>query len=763
MNDANPPLIALPRERDVDFQRASARFYARPTQPLAVHLANVACLAATFGQHVGLAQEAMLAGWLHDLGKYRTEFQDYLHGLRSSSPETQHAAFGAVWAFQRQQLLQAFVVAGHHAGLHDIADLQAIPDKSVLGLPSALATATQRYLAECPPLEPRPEPDFIVSGATSDEQSFRTDVAVRMLFSCLVDADRLDSACWPRTPRPDMLFDADALLARVEAERNRKAAAAPNSPLKTRRNDVFDSCLAKAGLSQGFFSLTVPTGGGKTLSAMAFALAHARQHRLRRVIVVIPYLSIIEQNAAEYSRVLGREVVLENHSAVKPRLDANDEERDALELAAENWDSPVVVTTSVQLIESLLSAQPSRCRKLHRIAHSVVIFDEVQTMPSHLLAPIFSVFRELVRQYAVSFVFSSATQPAFLKSSALVDGFTPGELRPIIDNPAQLFRDLLRVAYHLPAKDATLGWPELAACMAAPEHSQSLCVVNLTAHAATLWAHLRSALPASQHKTLFHLSSAMCAAHRLRVIRLMRWLLCHGHPCRVVSTQLIEAGVDVDFPIVWRALGPLDSIVQTAGRCNREGRAARGQVHVFRPVEHKIPGGVYAAATEQASVAVARFDNLEQAQEALATDPTIFTTYFHGLYSVITTDSKIDGTTIQEDRRELKFRTVSEKAKVIDNIGQHVISPFGAGKRIVRAIRERQTPSGEPRFTRDDQRRLQRYMVNVRQHNFDELLRLRLIEPLLPNLNVHVLDPCCYHRHLGLVMPGNLPIHDMIV
>ncbi len=738
-------------------------YFARPKQPLAIHLANVAHIALAFGRYIGLGEEAALAGWLHDLGKYRTEFQDYLSGLRSSSTETQHAAYGAAWAIEHQQLLQAFVVAGHHSGLHDIADLQTIPDKSILGLPSALDTLTQRYLAECPPLEPRQEPEFIGGGDTTDDQSLRTDMAVRMLFSCLVDADRLDSACWPRTPPSDLLLDADLLLAQVEAERSRKAAAAPNGTLKIRRNNVFNSCIEKAELPQGFFSLTVPTGGGKTLSAMAFALAHARQHRLRRVIVVIPYLSIIEQNAAEYSRVLGRDVVLENHSAVKPRLDANDEEKDALEVAAENWDSPVVVTTSVQFIESLLSAQPSRCRKLHRIAHSVVIFDEVQTMPSHLLAPVFSMFRELVRQYGVSFVFSSATQPAFLKSSSLPDGFTSGELRPIIDDPAQLFRDLRRVDYHLPEKDATLDWSELAAQMTSPGHSQSLCVVNLTAHAATLWNHLRSALPEHLHKALFHLSSAMCAAHRLRVIRLMRWLLRNGHPCRVVSTQLIEAGVDVDFPIVWRALGPLDSIVQTAGRCNREGRAERGAVHVFRPVEHKIPGGVYAAATEQASVAVARFANTIEAQEALATDPSIFSGYFHSLYSVITTDLKIDGTTIQEDRRELKFRTVSEKAKVIDNNGQPVIVPFGAGKRIVQTIRERQTPSGEPRFTRDDMRRLQRYMVNVRQRNFDELLRLRLIEPLLPNLNVHVLDPSCYHRQLGLVMPGNLPIQDMIV
>lgn len=738
-------------------------YSARPNQPLHVHLANVSKFAGKFGQAVGLHAEAILAGSLHDLGKYRQEFQSYLRGERTSSQETQHAAYGAVWAIKNAQLLQAFVIAGHHAGLHDLSDLQGIPDKSVLGLPDALDLAMQRYLVETGSPEPLPEPAFISEIADSNEQALRIDFAVRMLFSCLIDADRLDSAFWPLTPPDDSVLDASLLLGRIESERCRKSSSSPDSPLKASRNHIFDTCLIKAALAQGFFSLTVPTGGGKTLSAMAFALAHARQHGLRRIIVVIPYLSIIEQNAAEYRRVLGNDVVLENHSSVKPTLDADEEEKDALELAAENWDAPVVITTSVQFLESLLSARPSRCRKLHRIAKSVVIFDEVQTMPSHLLQPIFSVFRELVRQYGVSFVFSSATQPAFLQSSSLPDGFTQGEMRAIIDDPAQLFHDLRRVDYHLPRDGETLDWPELASRMALPENRQALCVVNLTKHASILWDRLRTAVPGPDKKFLFHLSSAMCPAHRLRVIRLMRWLLRRGHPCRVVSTQLIEAGVDVDFPVVWRALGPLDSIVQTAGRCNREGRSARGNVHVFRPAEHKIPGGVYAAATGQAAIAVSRFSSLDLAEEGLATDPDIFTGYFHGLYQSVDTDRKIDGSTIQEDRRELKFRTVSRNATVIDNDMQPVIVTYGAGKRLVQIIRERQLPPGSPRFTRDDQRSLQRYMVNLRQRDFDQLLGLRLIEPLLPNLNVHVLHASCYHPQLGLVFPGNQSIHDMIV
>ncbi|MEI7956508.1 MAG: CRISPR-associated helicase Cas3' [Verrucomicrobiota bacterium] len=738
-------------------------YLARPNQPLHVHLRNVAVLAGSFGHSVGLRHEATLAGSLHDLGKYRHEFQDYLRGDRASSPETQHAAYGAAWAIDNNQLLQAFVIAGHHAGLHDLADIQGIPFKSVLGLPEALGLALQRYLTEAPSPDILHEPAFITGITNPSEQALRIDFAVRMLFSCLVDADRLDSALWPLTPPEDLPLNASALLEKIEAERQRKAGKSPDGQLKSSRNHIFDTCLIKAELAQGFFSLTVPTGGGKTLSAMAFALAHARKHNLRRVIVVIPYLSIIEQNASEYRHILGNDVVLENHSSVKPRPNADEEEKDALELAAENWDSPVVITTSVQFIESLLSARPSRCRKLHRIAHSVVIFDEVQTMPSHLLQPIFSVFRELARQYGVSFVFSSATQPAFLKSTSLSDGFTPGEMRPIIDDPDQLFRSLRRVNYHLPRDGETLDWSELARRMALPENRKSLCVVNLTKHAAELWDRLRSALPEPERRMLFHLSSAMCPAHRLRVIRLMRWLLCHGHPCRVVSTQLIEAGVDVDFPTVWRALGPLDSIVQTAGRCNREGRSERGNVHVFRPVEHKIPGGVYSAATGQATIAVSRFNSLEDAEDALATDPGIFTGYFHGLYQSVDTDLRKDGYTIQEERERLNFRTVGERAKVIDSDTQPVIVTYAAGKRLVQAIGERQQPPGTPRFTRDDQRSLQRYMVNLRQRDFDQLLALRLIEPLLPNLNVHVLHASCYHAERGLVLPGNHSIQDMIV
>lgn len=729
-------------------------------QKLADHLRRVAALAKQFAVPLGLAAEAELAGLLHDLGKYRDEFQEYLRGERGSSLETQHAIYGAAWALDpHQQLGTVLSVAGHHAGIHDIADAQTAATKPAI-------TQTFRHLvarleSELGPL-PLP-PGIPPSVESAPEPAFAAELYVRMLFSCLVDADRLDTAFWPAEPPMDAALEAETLLGKVVRDRDRKQAANPSSPMGAIRNRIFDSCLDAGCQPQGFFSLTVPTGGGKTLSGMGFALAHAKAHELRRVIVVIPYLSIIEQNAAEYRRILGDDVVLENHSNVAPKPDANEEEKDRLELVSENWDAPVIVTTSVQFLESLFASSPSKCRKLHRIARSVVIFDEVQTLPTHLLKPMFSVFRELVRSYGVSFVFSSATQPAFRKSSALPDGFAPEELRELAPDPSDLFRQLRRVNYHLPKQGETLDWPELASQLAA--QPQALCVVNLTRHAMELWEKLKRALPDGESP--IHLSSAMCPAHRLALIETIRQRLRDGLACRVVSTQLIEAGVDVDFPVVWRAIGPLDSIVQVAGRCNREGRHAAGEVHVFRPVDHKLPPGVYRAASDQAVITLAQLGESATASEKLSTDPQVFRGYFDSLYQVVNTDhAKRGETTIQQDREQLRFREASRKAKVIEDSGQPVIiAADNHGRKfaadLIAEIRGRQPAPGQPRFTRDDLRALQRYMVNVHHHRFQQLEAMKHTHPLLPNLELHVLAEGFYHPDLGLVIE-NRPLDDFI-
>ena len=335
-------------------------------------------------------------------------------------------------------------------------------------------------------------------------------------------------------------------------------------------------------------------------------------------------------------------------------------------------------------------------------------------------------------------------------------------MREIAPSPDELFSKLRRVNYHLPKADEALDWPKLAERMATVP--QALCVVNLTRHAKQLWEELKRVQP---NEPPIHLSSAMCPQHRLSLIQMIREQLRAGQPCRVVSTQLIEAGVDVDFPIVWRALGPLDSIVQVAGRCNREGRFATGEVYVFRPVDHKLPPGVYRAAADQAMITLASLGNDESASNRLATDPQVFRDYFQSLYQVVNTDyAKRGETSIQQDREQLRFREVSRKARVISDEGQPVIIAHDTHGRefaapLIEEMRSRQVAPGQFRFNRDDLRRLQRFMVNVHSHKFQQLEAMKHIHPLLPNLELHVLNDGFYHPELGLVI-DNRPLDDFI-
>jgi len=728
-------------------------------QLLRDHLRNVAQLAKQFAEPLQLEKEAEIAGLLHDLGKYRDEFQAYLRGERGGGIETQHAIFGAAWASDEKQslLASALAVAGHHAGLHNCGDLSGMFAKPSLCIPQIIPELIRRFESELGALPPPPKPPVWVKDELSAE------LYTRLIFSCLVDADRLDTAGWPRSPLLDRALESKILLNQVCAEREKKAAANPSSSLADLRNRIFDTAIERAALPTGFFSLTVPTGGGKTLASMAFALEHAKVHGLRRVIVVIPYLSIIEQNAAEYRRIFGDTVVLENHSGVRPRDDSNEEEKSRLELISENWDAPVIVTTSVQFLESLFTSSPSKSRKLHRIPKSVVIFDEVQTLPAHLLKPTFNVFRELAANYGTSFVFSSATQPAFRKSPALPDGFDAQELREIAPEPENLFQQLRRVNYRLPKKDESLDWPQLAEKIAAIP--QSLCVVNLTRHARELWEQTKRILPESEIP--IHLSSAMCPQHRLSLIELIPERLRTGKTCRVISTQLIEAGVDVDFPVVWRALGPLDSIVQVAGRCNREGLLKFGEVHVFRPVDNKLPQGVYRAATDRAVIMLESLGDDEAASIRLGADPHLFRDYFQRLYQDVNTDyAKRGEASIQQDREMLRYREVSRKAKVISDDGQPVIiardthgKEFAAP--MIEEIRNRVIAPGQQRFTRDDLRKLQRFMVNIHSYKFEQLESHKQIQPLLPNLELFVLNDGFYHPELGVLIDQR-PLDDFL-
>lgn len=736
------------------------------------HLRAVGNLAHSFAGNScsGLSDAAYWAGLLHDLGKYRDEFQQYLKAERDSSTETHHAVYGAAFAYRRGWLGPAFAIAGHHAGLHDVHELQTLVEGVTYRTDERVPLLLERFERELMEIPKQiAEPLF----AANNEHS--AEFYIRMLFSTLVDADFLDTeAHYKSAPRPSLELQATELLQLLITEKESKSS---EGDLNAIRNRIFQQCLDKAKETPGFFSLTVPTGGGKTLAGMAFALAHAAQpqHQLRRVIVVIPYLSIIEQNAAQYRRILDPEkrgIVIEHHSTVNVPEDTGETrprapfEKHPEEYAAENWDAPVIITTSVQFIESLFANRTSRCRKLHNMAHSVVIFDEVQTLPSHLLNPLLNLFRELRDNYGVSFVFSTATQPAFqYRPSSLSDGFKPGEIQEITAGSTEAnFRSLRRVSIQPPKPDETTGWDTLATQIALRD--QALCIVNIRSHAYDLWEKLRRTIPQNEKDAVFHLSSAMCAEHRFAVLGddrepepdTIRYRLRNKQPCRLVSTQLIEAGVDVDFPIVWRALGPLDSIVQAAGRCNREnrlcdeaGNPAFGEVIVFRPEDNKLPPGVYRTASDITASLLTHVD-----ADTLATDHKLFERYFDQLYQLVPTDNNI-----QSERKKLHFRKVAELGRVIQNDTQPVIVPYGKGCNIIEEIRTRTVVKGQPRFGRDDLRKLQRFIVNLHSRDFQRLLMLKAIQPLLPNLEMHVLDEGWYHPNLGIVIDKR-PLEDFL-
>jgi CRISPR-associated endonuclease/helicase Cas3 len=714
-------------------------------QLLSEHLTGVADRAEDHApQELKLA--ARWCGLLHDLGKYRDEFQEYLAGERESSLETHHAVYGAALAFRRGWVGPAFAVAGHHAGLHDLNQLQELVKGEKYDAGNRLAVLIDRFEAELGSVPKElAEPAF----ANCEDKAI-TEFYVRMLFSCLVDADFLDTEYFAKGEgRSPEAFDAGVLMKRLHRHRD---GFDQRGELNGLRNKVFMSCLSAATEPPGFFSLTVPTGGGKTLSGMAFALEHARRHGLRRVVVVIPYLSIIEQNAAEYRRVLDPEnkgIVIEHHSAVAGKEDADEQGRSPEELASENWDAPIIVTTSVQFIESLFANRTSKCRKLHNLASSVVVLDEVQTLPTHLLNPLLHVLRDLREHYGVSFVFSTATQPAFRRSNSLSQGFKESEVREIVTDTSELFHKLNRVHYEIRKTES--NWLELAGEW--KDELQALGVVNTRQQAHDWWSQLRS----DRTEGVLHLSSALCADHRAEVLSEAHRRLLAGEPCRLVATQVIEAGVDIDFPVVYRALGPLDSIVQAAGRCNREGRlGGKGRVVVFCPEDHKLPGGVYRVATEIAARLLT-----QTPPEDLATVPSLFASYFNELFQYVATDhAGKRESPIQEDRELLRFREVARKARVITDHTKAVIAPREKALAIVRIIRERDSTSGK-RYTRHDQRDLQRYMVNLQPRDFQRLDVLGLLRPLLPGMELRVLDEAAYHEHLGVII-DQLPTEDFL-
>jgi CRISPR-associated helicase Cas3/CRISPR-associated endonuclease Cas3-HD len=700
-------------------------------QPLRVHLRNVANAARRFAAPLGLDQEAELAGLLHDLGKYAERFQlrlrnPAIHGIN-------HWAGGAAQAAAMKASAVAFAADGHHTGIPALNDGDAdLPLKKTISkftdpnlrleltgqCPEDLATLLARFKAdglELPTLAPRP---------VAKDQWFEEALRTRMLFSCLVDADFLDTENHFTPSQTAQRAVPELQPARaLEILQRHLNAKASDGPVNALRRQLLADCLKAAGQPPGLFTLTAPTGSGKTLSSLAFALRHIIQHnaqfaesdprRFRRVIVVIPFTSIIEQTARVFRElfepVFGPDYVLEHHSAVAPRnlpsgadKDAEDERLRRARLAAENWASPLVVTTNVQFFESLFSNRPSDCRKLHNIGRSVILFDEVQTLPTRLVPSLLSGVSLLVRDYGVSAVFMTATQPAFATAGkALPYDWKPVE---ISSNPGAMAETLRRTRIELAAPPAEITWPDLAAQLTAVP--QSLCVVNTTKDARELFRLVQAADPAAS----FHLSARMCPAHRQEKLQVIRAQLAAGQPCRLVSTQLIEAGVDVDFPVAWRALGPLDSIIQTAGRCNREGRHAEPcPVIVFRPKDGgKLPPGY-----EQVMKITNSFlDRFEDAQARIH-QPEFYAQYFAELYGLRGPES-CQADPVFAASAAFNFPKAAQECQLVGNETRAVLVKWQRGADLAEKLAQ------QKHLTAAECREAQRYSVNLYQSEFFE-------------------------------------------
>ena len=645
-------------------------------EPLAAHLAEVAEMAAGFATAFGAGELARTLGLLHDVGKASERFQRYLRGEAAS---TDHSTAGAQLACVRygRQVgkLLAFCVAGHHAGLADGAGAEGST------LTARLAKKVEHYdrwqeLALDLPARLTAPASFKLR---PDRQGFQLAFFTRMLFSCLADADSLcaerftkgglEREAWP---------DLGALKPNLDTHLARKRAGADDTSVNRQRRRILDQVRAGAACEPGLFSLTMPTGGGKTLTSLAFALDHAATHGHRRVIYVIPFTSVVEQTAAVFREALGADAVLEHHSALDVntlKSNPDDEEEVTGEerhrQAAENWDAPVVVTTAVQFFESLFAAARGRCRKLHNIANSVVILDESQTLPVHLLLPCVAAIDELARNYRASVVLMTATQPALGASD--IEGGLHGirELAPAGLDREPAFRRVQIT--HLGALDDGSLVERLRS------ERQALCIVNSRRHARELYEAIEDAGDA------FHLSTLMCAAHRRQRLETIRERLRDRMPVRLVSTSLIEAGVDISFPLVLRAEAGLDQIAQAAGRCNREGELGEnlGRVATFEASNHQPPAEIEQRAAAGRTVLRGPLDPLSSAA---------VTAFFKELY-FLKGDEAVDGpqilVAIAERTRsfDFPFASVATRFRMIEDIMVPVIIPRAEeARRLVRAL-----------------------------------------------------------------------------
>lgn len=697
------------------------------------HQRGVAERAETFAADFGMAEWGRLLGLLHDKGKEQRAFQQHIIKESGLNPNVKvegdyrHAYVGALIAkkvFPQQHLLMDNALMGHHRGLYDNGEMNEVMKSEI---PDDVSVESIDAHLDIPRL-----------GKPQDIHHLQ-----RMLYSCLVDADYLDTEAFMQPEQSKQRGRYDSLAAleeKLEAYLSRLKIHAPDTEVNRIRNEVQQCCIKESDSKPGFFSLTVPTGGGKTLASVLWAIKHAVMNNLNRIIIAIPYTSIITQTASVLRNIFGEENVLEHHSNVDGSKLNDKELTDRLKLATENWDYPIIVTTNVQFFESLFSNKPADCRKLHNIAKSVLIFDEVQTLPIDFLQPIVDTFDTLKRVFGASILFTTASQPVL---SGEIMGTNPfvsfeglSEIREIIPQEANLHNRLRRVEIRF--DEERKNYDEIAEKIA--KYQQVLCIVNTRNDAKEIFTRL------PKEGISLHLSRMMCPDHVRETIAKVKAALNNpdNSIIRVVATQLIEAGVDIDFPVVFRQEAGLDSVLQAAGRCNREGKLDRGETFVFG-LQKPLPRG-FMTQTNNARLAMGKEYDLFS--------PEAMKAYFRQLYSRVDSFDKANIKDLLYNP-EMLFETAASKFQLIDDNTTSVIVNWKNSMDLVERLKKEGV-------TYSLMKALSQYSVNVRNNDLKKLMDAGAVEEVLEGVYV-VSDSKFYDKEIGLVTENHWLEESLII
>lgn len=702
-------------------------------QSNAEHSAGVANLAKSFADSFGMPDWGYILGLLHDKGKEKRQFQEYIRDVNGIDGHSDYSKFGKAHSFVGGILAKniygkAFEnflsnqIISHHSGLHDYYDLERI-------LKQDLPDEIRKYED---PLKLGKIPFSFARLQGTKCMTPDVHHLSRMLFSCLVDADYLDTEAFMDINTARLRKNSISLcelLPLLEKYIEILLKKCPDSEVNKIRKQVYNRCVDTSETEKGFYSLTVPTGGGKTLSSLIWAIRHALHNGMHRVIIAIPYTSIIAQTAYILKHIFGENAVLEHHSNFDPQSIRNSNLRHKAKLATENWDYPIIITTNVQLFESMFSNKPSDCRKLHNIVNSVIILDEVQTLPTDFLQPIVDSLKSYNNMFGVSVLFTTASQPLL---SGIIEGCNPQtcfsgieNIREIIPRGFALHDKLRRV--NIDFDNTGHSYDEIAQELI--RHKIVLCIVNTRRDAQEIFKRLPN------EGLTIHLSRMMYPKHVTQTIIKLKHALAENSDkvIRVIATQLIEAGVDIDFPVVYRQEAGLDSVLQAAGRCNREGKFDSATTHVFSlNKEHNLHGSIKDANNARL--------NLIDIRDWFA--PETMTEYFRQLYCRKDTFDKKDIKTLLYNPAEMCFAEASKEFRLIEDTGKSVIVSTNTNAPLIQQLKE----TG---ITYQLIKQLSQYSITIHERDFRKLVSFGAIEEVSESLYI-LTDSAQYDENIGL-------------